>query len=114
MLDINLIRENPEVVRAGMQKRGMDPAPVDKAFNLDTRWREVLQEVESLKAERNKVSKEIGKMKDIAEREAKIAAMREVADKIKVLDEEVSKLESDLNAVMSIIPNIPSSILSAG
>ncbi|MCB2179737.1 serine--tRNA ligase [bacterium] len=107
MLDINLIRENPEVVRAGMQKRGMDTAPVDEAFRLDARWREVLQEVESLKAERNKVSKEIGKMKDKAEREAKILAMREVADKIKALDEEVSQLETDLNAIMSIIPNIP-------
>jgi len=107
MLDINLIRDNPEVVRAGMQKRGMDPAPVDEAFRLDARWREVLQEVETLKAERNKVSKEIGKMKDKTERDAKIAAMRDVADKIKALDEEVSQLEADLNAVMSIIPNIP-------
>ncbi len=107
MLDINLIRDNPEVVRAGMQKRGMDPAPVDEAFRLDARWREVLQEVETLKAERNKVSKEIGKMKDKTERDAKITAMRDVADKIKALDEEVSQLEADLNAVMSIIPNIP-------
>jgi seryl-tRNA synthetase len=107
MLDMKLIRETPEIVRAGMQKRGMDPAPVDEAVKLDVRWREILQEVEALKAERNKVSKEIGKMKDKAEREAKIAAMREVGDKIKALDEEVKQLEVDLNAVMAIIPNIP-------
>ena len=107
MLDINLIRENPEIVRAGMKKRGMDPSPVDEAVQLDSRWRELLQEVESLKAERNRVSKEIGKMKDKAERDAKIAAMREVADKIKSLDGEVGRLEADLNSVMSIIPNIP-------
>ncbi len=107
MLDINLIRENPEVVRAGMKKRGMDPSPVDEAVRLDSRWRDLLQEVESLKAERNKVSKEIGKMKDKEQREQKIAAMREVADRIKSLDEEVNQLESNLNAVMSIIPNIP-------
>ena len=107
MLDINLIRENPEIVRAGMKKRGMDPSPVDEAVQLDSRWRELLQEVESLKAERNRVSKEIGKMKDKAERDAKIAAMREVADKIKSLDGEVGRLEADLNSVMSIFPNIP-------
>lgn len=107
MLDINLIRETPEVVRAGMKKRGMDPSPVDEAVQLDARWRELLQEVESLKAERNRVSKEISKMKDKAERETKIAAMREVGDKIKSLDEEVGRLEANLNAVMSIIPNIP-------
>ncbi|MBN2045214.1 MAG: serine--tRNA ligase [Anaerolineales bacterium] len=107
MLDINLIRENPEAARAGMRKRGMDPSPVDEAVRLDSRWREVLLEAEALKAERNKVSKEIGKMKDKEAREAKIAAMREVGDKIKALDEEIAKLEEDLHAVMSIIPNIP-------
>ena len=107
MLDINLIREDPELVRAGMRKRGMDPALVDEAIRLDSRWRDLLQEVESLKAERNTVSKEIGKMKDKEQREAKIAAMRQVGDRIKALDEEVKQLESDLNAVMAIIPNIP-------
>ena len=39
MLDINLIRENPEFARAGMRKRGMDPSPVDEAVQLDARWR---------------------------------------------------------------------------
>jgi seryl-tRNA synthetase len=107
MLDINLIRENPEAARAGMHKRGMDPSPVDEAVRLDTRWREVLLEAEALKAERNKVSKEIGKMKEKEQREAKIAAMREVGDKIKALDEEIAKLEADLHGVMAIIPNIP-------
>jgi seryl-tRNA synthetase len=107
MLDINLIRENPEAARAGMRKRGMDPSPVDEAVRLDARWREVLLEAEALKAERNKVSKEIGKMKEKSEREAKITAMREVGDKIKALDEEVTSLEADLHAVMAIIPNIP-------
>ncbi|MFN2146362.1 MAG: serine--tRNA ligase [Anaerolineales bacterium] len=107
MLDINLIRENPEAARAGMRKRGMDPSPVDEAVRLDTRWREVLLEAEALKAERNAASKEIGKMKDKEAREAKIAESRAVGDKIKVLDEEIAKLESDLHDVMSIIPNIP-------
>ncbi|MBN2501146.1 MAG: serine--tRNA ligase [Anaerolineales bacterium] len=107
MLDINLIRENPEVVRAGMRKRGMDPAPVDQAIVLDEQWRDLIQEVEALKAERNTVSKEIGRMKDQTERQAKIEAMRAVADQIKVLDDKVRDAEAELTAVLAIIPNIP-------
>ncbi|MEN8241931.1 MAG: serine--tRNA ligase [Chloroflexota bacterium] len=114
MLEMKLIRETPEIVRAGMEKRGMDPAPVDQAVEFDARWREILQEVEALKGERNSVSKEIGRMKDKTEREAKIEAMRVVGDKIKALDEEVKLLEEQLNAVLSIIPNIPDDKVPAG
>jgi seryl-tRNA synthetase len=63
--------------------------------------------VEALKAERNAVSKEIGKMKDAAEREKKIAAMREVGDQIAALDKEVAEVETELQAIASAIPNIP-------
>jgi seryl-tRNA synthetase len=107
MIDINLIREQPDVVRAGMVKRGIDPAPVDDAVRLDARRRELLTEAEGLKAERNKVSKEISQMKEEKQRQAKIEAMRSVADKIKAMDEELRQVEEDLNAVMSIIPNVP-------
>jgi seryl-tRNA synthetase len=107
MLDINLIREQPEVVRAGMEKRGIDPTPVDEVIQLDAKRRELLKEVESLKAERNKVSKEIGKLKDGQERQAKIDAMKEVGEKIKVLDDELGQVEESFNAVLSIIPNVP-------
>lgn len=107
MIDINLIREQADVVRAGMKKRGIDPAPVDDAVRLDARRRELLGEVEGLKAERNTVSKEIGVMKDKDERQARIEAMRLVSDKIKALDEELKQVDEDLNAAMSIIPNVP-------
>ena len=93
MLDINLIRENPEVVRAGMRKRGMDPAPVDQAIVLDEQWRDLIQEVEALKAERNTVSKEIGRMKDQTERQAKIEAMRAVALKNKFADQKIISIK---------------------
>ena len=106
MLDINLIRENPDVVRAGMEKRGIDPEPVGQAVQLDEKWRRLLREAEGLKAERNKVSKEIGKM-DADERQAKIDAMKAVSDKIKALDDEIKQVEQDLNDIMAIIPNMP-------
>jgi len=114
MLDINLFREQPEVVRAGMKKRGMDPAPVDEVIRLDSNWRGILKEVESLKAERNKVSKEIGNMKDGKERQTKIDAMKEVAEKIKSLDDELRQVEESLNAVLAIIPNVPDTRVPEG
>jgi seryl-tRNA synthetase len=107
MLDINLIREKPEVVRVGMEKRGIDPAPVDEALKQDVRRRELLKEVEALKAERNKVSKEISQMKDDKARQGKIDAMKAVADKIKALDDDLRQVEEALHAAMAIIPNIP-------
>lgn len=107
MLDINLIRENPDLVRKALRDRQMDPAPVDNILDLDAKRRALLVEVEALKAERNAVSKEIGKLKDPAERQAKIDAMREVGDRIAELDKQVAQVDTDLNALTSGIPNIP-------
>ncbi len=107
MIDIDLIRENPEVVRAGLRKRGMDPGPVDEAVRLDAQWRASLVEVETLKAERNKGSKEVGQTKDPAERQQKIDAMKLIGDQITALEATVRQHEDALNAVMAVIPNIP-------
>ena len=107
MLDINLLRENPDLVRKSLQDRQDNPAPVDSILQLDEKRRSLLNEVEQLKAERNVVSKEIGKMKDAAERQSKIEAMRVVGDKIADLDKVVAEVESELNYLMSTLPNIP-------
>jgi seryl-tRNA synthetase len=107
MLDINLIRETPDVVRTALKNRQMDASPVDQVLELDSRRRAILGEAEALKAERNTVSKEIGKMKDAAERQAKIEAMRAVGDQISTLDDELRQVEEDLQAVMSTLPNLP-------
>jgi seryl-tRNA synthetase len=108
MLDINLMRENPDLVRAALEKRQMDAAPVDQVLDLDLKRRTIIQEAETLKAERNAVSKEIGRTKDAAERQAKIEAMRAVGDQISALDEQLREVEAELTAVMSWIPNLPS------
>jgi seryl-tRNA synthetase len=107
MLDLNLIREKPDLVRASLTNRQMDASAVDDILRLDEKRRALLTQVEALKAERNAVSKEIGKMKDAAERERKIAAMREVGDKIATLDKEVAEVEAELNNLTSALPNIP-------
>ncbi len=107
MLDINLIRETPEVVRKALRDRQENPAPVDAVLSLDARRRSLIGEVEALKAERNAVSKEIGRLKDPVERQAKIEAMRGVGDKIAALDKEIEAVEAELNGIMSTLPNIP-------
>jgi seryl-tRNA synthetase len=107
MIDINLIRETPDLVRKALRDRQMDPSPVDDILKMDERRRGMLTEVEALKAERNTVSREIGQMKDPASRQAKIEAMRSVGDKIAALDRQVSDVEQELKALTSGIPNIP-------
>ena len=107
MLDINLIREQPDLIRTSLRNRQLDPSPVNAILQLDEKRRALLTEVERLKAERNAVSTDIGKMKDAAEREKKIAAMREVGDKIAVLDKTVTDVEAELNSITATIPNVP-------
>jgi len=107
MLDINLIRENPELVRTSLKNRQMDASPVDDILRLDGERRQLLTEVEQLKAERNVVSKEISKMKDAGEREQKIAAMREVGDKIAALDKQIAGVDEELTSLTSALPNVP-------
>lgn len=107
MLDMNLIRENPELVIKSMKDRQMDPAPVNRVIELDMTRRKLLSESEQLKAERNATSKEIGRIKDAEERNAKIEAMRFVGDKIAELDKKVKETEEELNSLIMIIPNIP-------
>jgi len=107
MLDIKLIREQPELVKAGIARRGDDPAIVDQILALDTRRRELLNQVETLKATRNAVSKEISKIKEPATREAKIAEMRGVGEQIATLDHEVAEVEREWQLQMLLAPNLP-------
>ncbi len=86
MLDIELIRNDPERVREALRKRNDDPALVDEVYALDVRRREMLQEVETLRAERNRVSKEIGRMQDKDARQARITEMREVGEQLAALE----------------------------
>ncbi|MCS7011971.1 MAG: serine--tRNA ligase [Anaerolineales bacterium] len=107
MLDLNLIREQPEHVRQSLRNRQMEAGIVDTILSLDERRRALLTEVEALKAERNAVSKEIGRMKDPLERQAKIDTMRAVGDRIASLDRQVNAVEEELRAAIAALPNLP-------
>mgnify|MGYP001765818528 CR=1 FL=1 len=107
MLDMNLIREQPDLVRKALRDRQLDPSPVDEILRLDERRRSILAQVEALKAERNAVSKEIGQMKDPAARQPRIEAMRVVGDKIAAIDREVTEVEEQLKGLVATLPNVP-------
>ena len=107
MLDINLIREKPDVIHKALKDRQDDPSSVDSVLKLDEKRRTLLAEVEKLKAERNVVSKEISQLKDASARQSKIEAMRVVGDKIAALDKEVTDVDVELTAIVSALPNIP-------
>jgi seryl-tRNA synthetase len=106
MLDINLIREKPEFVKAAMVALNAE-APIDLILALDAGRRELLTEVEALRSERNTVSKEISHTQDREERQAKIERMRVVGDRIKDLEGELKTVESDLSSAMLQVPNLP-------
>jgi seryl-tRNA synthetase len=114
MLDINLFRENPEVVRKALANRQMDDGPVERILRLDGERRALLTRVEALKAERNSVSKEIGRSKDAIERQQKIEAMRQVGDDITALDEKVRQVDDALNGEIAVLPNIPLPVVPYG
>ncbi len=106
MLDLNYIREHPDQVKAAMKKLYAD-APIDEILTLDAQRRRLLSEVEMLRAERNAASKEIGKTPAGPQREAKIAAMKQVGERIDALDAQVRETEGRLNELMLTVPNLP-------
>ena len=98
MLDLNLIREQPEVLRKALVDRQMDSDVVDTLLALDSQRRQLLVKVESLKAQRNTVSKEISQTRDAALKQEKILSMRAVGDEIASLDETTRQVEDRAQA----------------
>jgi seryl-tRNA synthetase len=92
----------------------METDIIDSVIALDEKRRELILNVEGKKAERNAVSKEIGRMKDKEAREAKITAMRSLGDNIAALDEELKAVEAELFDALAGIPNIPDADVPIG
>ena len=111
MLDIKLIRDNPDVIRQALDKRG-DSAPLDKITDLDARHRQLLHEAENLRAKRNEVSKQISKM---AEKPPQlIADMRQIGDKITSIESETAHVRDELEDLLLRLPNIPATDVPVG
>jgi seryl-tRNA synthetase len=107
MLDIRLIRSEPDRVKGELAKVGFTAAQVDAVLEADRLRRDAIQAVETLRAERTKTSNRIRDMKDPAEREAAIAATRAVGDQITAAEVAVAAAEEAFTRIMLEVPNLP-------
>lgn len=108
MLDLKRVRNQPQLVKEAMRSKGFVEVDVDSLLALDQKWRDSLQRVEELKAVRNRVSEDIGRLK----REGKDAQplmdkMKQVAEEIRRLDTEVKAMEEEIQEALLNLPNIP-------
>ncbi|OEU80725.1 MAG: serine--tRNA ligase [Desulfobacterales bacterium S5133MH4] len=107
MIDTKLIRQDPELVHGSLRKRGQD-YDLGPFLECDSRRRAILLEVEELKHERNRVSGRIAQMnKERKDPSGLITRMRTVSQRIKALDEDLSKYEKALHTILMDLPNLP-------
>jgi seryl-tRNA synthetase len=114
MLDIRLIREQPDFVREGLEKTGDNPLRVDEVLALDDLRRRLESEVSDLRNQRNVGSKEIGKLQDEAAREARKAEMRIIGDRIAEVEMQLTGVNEEQRALLLAIPNIPDPRMPVG
>lgn len=96
MLDVNLIRNNPQEVKDGISKKGADPKLVDEFLTLDKRWRELTKEVDDLRARQNELSTE-----------RKIEEAKQNKEKIQTLGSDLKRIETNRQNILEQIPNLP-------
>jgi len=114
VLDIKFVRDNLELVQKALENRH-NSLKLDRFTELETRRREILNEVEGLKGQRNTVSRQISEMKKNKENtDAIVVEMRQVGEKISAMDEELKGVESGLRDIMLNIPNIPNADVPIG
>ncbi len=116
MLDIKVIRENPEKVKAALNRRCKDyTAEVDRVLELDTRRRDIIGQVEAIKAAQNAENKKIPALKKAGEDTTAIfAELKKLAEQIKELDAELKTVEDELNTALLVIPNTPNDDIPDG
>jgi seryl-tRNA synthetase len=115
LLDIRLIREDPDGVRSALARRGPDAAAgLDRVIELDARRRRLLPEIEGLRAEQNEANTRIRGASDDETRQREIEAMRGVAARVKELDAQLAVVEEELDAALAPLPNLPDPTAAPG
>jgi seryl-tRNA synthetase len=118
MLDIRIIRDQPDLVRERLASRGAgDEARIADVLGFDERRRKTLAEVEQLKAQRNRFSKEVGALmaqKRGEEAEARKKETREIGDRIAALDAQVTETEFARDQILLRLPNLPHASIPLG
>ncbi len=116
MIDLRLIRESPDSIRAALARRGGEVGgTVDEVLRLDQERRALLKRVEKLKAERNRASEEVARRKrERAEAADLIAELKGLSDTVKDLDQQIRTVEAALEEQMLLLPNLPLTELPDG
>ncbi|MGI5916039.1 MAG: serine--tRNA ligase [Anaerolineae bacterium] len=113
MIDLAYIREHLDEIKAAVRDLNSS-APLDEIVELDERRRAMLSEIESLRAERNRVSREIPRIKDAEEKAALITQMRGVGDRIAELEKELDPVQERLQQALLEVPNLPDPSVPVG
>ena len=115
MLDLKLIRQEPDFIKEKLATRGVDPADIDDLLALDAKRRDLIVKSETMKAQRNTVSDEISQLKrNKQDANDKITEMRQVSGDIKKLDADLDTLKDQVQDAAAHLPNIPNDNVPVG
>ncbi|WP_369018745.1 serine--tRNA ligase [Thermatribacter velox] len=115
MLDWKWAREHPEVVEESLRKRGMEPELFRELVGIDERRRSLQQEVDALRAERNRLSKQIGQYKREGHDPSQLLAeVQEISEKVKELETLLKEVEEEWKAKLLLLPNLPHESVPVG
>lgn len=106
MIDLRLLRENPDLFREAAQKKRI-PADIDAVVDTDSQLRSLRVEVENLRSERNRVSKSVGRLQG-AEREAALEEAKTLRESLEAKEPQLKELEERLDQLILTVPNLPS------
>ncbi|TFG68756.1 MAG: serine--tRNA ligase, partial [Methanomassiliicoccus sp.] len=113
MLDARFIRENEATVRQSLKNRYFDESILEQFLSLDGKWRELIEEGNGLRRTRNEVSEQISKL-DKEEKAGKIAEMKTIAQRIKEIEDDVRRMESERDDLLLNMPNMPDPSVPVG
>jgi len=102
MLDIKLIREQPDLVKTGISKKGYDPKLVDVVLELDEKKRQLMFKAESLRADRNKITKD------------QITEGKKIKDDLKLIEPQLAEIDKQFQEALNLVPNLPSDDVPIG
>lgn len=114
MLDIKLIRENPDKVKQGIANKN-EKNRIDELLELDRQRRDIIAHADELKSKRNSVSQQVGQMKKSGQDATEIIAeMKRVGDEIAEYDGKLRTIEEEIDTILRLIPNLPHSSVPVG
>ncbi len=104
MFDIQIIRQDPEKIKEAIQKKGVDPSLIDQLLKIDNKRRELLQQIEAVRAKKNTVEKKIVQQEN---KEEILATLKEVKKFLGGKDEELAAVNQEYQKIMNLLPNPP-------